>query len=252
VEQTRDAISFRFASRPRWVVLHVLVALAVCLFAVAGFWQLRRLNERREHNALVEERQELPVVRELTGVNLSFRRAVLSGRYDPGEEVVLTGRPDADGRSGNHLLTPLTSDDDESIVVDRGWVPADTPRGALAPPDGQVVVEGILVPSEGSAPFVTGTSGDGETRRTTRIDLERFGDQVSYKLAPYYLLLQEQRPPQPNDVPFFGKLKPATEGSHLSYAVQWFLFIPTLLVVYGALLRRESRKRTARETTASG
>ena len=241
---------YRFASRPRWVVLHVLVVLAVCLFAVAGFWQLRRLDQRREHNALVEARQRMPAVRELTGTDLAFRRAVLSGRYDRGEEVVLTGRPDADGRSGNHLLTPLTSDDDESIVVDRGWVPVDTPDGALAPPNGQVVVEGILVPSEGSAPFVTGASG--ETRRTTRIDLERFGDQVPYKLAPYYLLLQEQRPPQPDDVPFFGELAPATEGSHLSYAVQWFLFIPTLLVVYAALLRRESRKRMPMETAAPG
>jgi cytochrome oxidase assembly protein ShyY1 len=234
--------SYAFMRRPRWIVMHVVVLIAVSLFAVAGFWQLWRLDQRRENNALLERRLAMPPVRALRGgEDLEFRRASLSGRYDTGEQVVLTGRP-SKGRSGDHLLTPLTSDDDESIVVDRGWVPAQTPTRASAPPGGQITVEGVLLPSEGEGPF---HGGGGETDRISRIDVERLQAQMPYDLAPVYLLLDGQNPPQDDDLPVPADLVPRGEGSHLSYAVQWFLFIPTALAVYAAILRREGRKHAA-------
>ena len=226
--------------------MHVVVLIAVSLFAVAGFWQLRRLDERRDANALLSKRLAMPPVRALRdGGDLTFRRASLSGRYDTSEEVVLTGRQ-SQGSPGDHLLTPLTSDDDESIVVDRGWVPARTPKRAAAPPEGQVTVEGVLLPSEGEGPF---SAGGGEADRISRIDVERLGAQMPYDLAGVYLLLDGQDPPQDDGIPVPADLAPRGEGSHLSYAVQWFGFIPTALVVYAAILRRESRKRATAPLT---
>jgi surfeit locus 1 family protein len=232
--------SYAFARRGRWIVMHVVVLIAVSLFAVAGFWQLRRLDQRRQDNTLLQSRLAMPPVRSLRdGGDLEFRRASLSGRYDTGEQVVLTGRQ-SQGSPGDHLLTPLTSDDDESVIVDRGWVPARTPKRAASPPGGQVTVEGVLLPSEGGGPF---SAGGGEADRISRIDVERLQAQVPYDLAPVYLLLDGQDPPQVEDLPVPAELAPRGEGSHLSYAVQWFGFIPTALVVYAAILRRESRKR---------
>jgi surfeit locus 1 family protein len=238
--------SYAFMRRPRWIVMHVVVLIAVSLFAVAGFWQLWRLDQRRDNNALLERRLAMPPVRALRGgEDLEFRRASLSGRYDTGEQVVLAGRQ-SQGSPGDHLLTPLTSDDDQSIVVDRGWVPAQTPARAAAPPGGQITVEGVLLPSEGEGPF---QAGGGETDRISRIDVERLEEQMPYDLAPVYLLLDGQDPPQDDGIPVPADLAPRGEGSHLSYAVQWFGFIPTALVVYAAILRRESRKRATASVT---
>lgn len=224
------------------MLMHFVILVMVSLFVVAGFWQLWRLEERRENNALVTSRHQMPPLTSLDRQQegLEHRRARLSGRYDSREEVVLTGRASR-GRSGNHILTPLRLPGDIAVIVDRGWVPVDTPPGAAAPPRGSVEVEGILLPSEGKGPF---GGGSGETDRIARIDVERLQTQVPYELSAVYLLLSDQEPPPSEDIPVPGDLAKLHEGSHLTYAVQWFSFIPIALTVYAVLLRREARKRS--------
>jgi surfeit locus 1 family protein len=238
-------IAMRSLAKPkRWIVLGVLVALAVPTFAVAGLWQLSRLDERREHNALVEARRELPVATldEALGQpgEMEHRRVRMSGRYDPDHEFTLLGRG-LDGRPGDHLLTPLLVGE-EAVLVNRGWVPTGEPEGAGVPAS-DVAVTGYLLPTEGPALF---GSSDGTAGATvSRVDVARIGAALPYPLATQavYLLLESQDPTQALPEP--APLDELGEGSHLIYAVQWFLFIPTLLVVYGALLRSQRKKATA-------
>jgi cytochrome oxidase assembly protein ShyY1 len=120
-----------------------------------------------------------------------------------------------------------------TIIVDRGWVPAG--ERDVDTPD-EVSVQGILLPSEGRAPFTNARSG---AAQTTRIDLDRLGADITSA----YLLLEKQVPSQPDGLPFPADRAPLGEGSHRSYAVQWFLFIPTAIVVYVLVRRRAIRNR---------
>ena len=52
----------RFLLRPRWLLSHLLVVLLVVTMVSLGFWQLRRLDEKRDRNALIESRMEQPIV----------------------------------------------------------------------------------------------------------------------------------------------------------------------------------------------
>jgi surfeit locus 1 family protein len=219
--------------------MHLLVLIIVCLFAVAGFWQLHRLRERRADNALVTQRR-MATATSLDEARVHYR-ARLTGHYDVANEVVLRGRG-IEGRPGDHLLTPLRVDGGRAVLVDRGWVLQ--PTDDATAPDGEVEVTGYLLPSEGAAPL--GGSGSGRIEEIARIDVERLDAQIPYDLeADYYLLLQEQDPPQPELPRPVPPLK-LSEGSHLSYAGQWFLFIPIALGGYAAILRREAKKRATR------
>ncbi len=229
--------------------MHAVVLVAVSLFVVAGLWQLHRLEERRATNALVGQRRAMPAITDLDDVQV-HRRARLEGRYDVDEEIVLRGRGGT-GRSGNHVLTPLQTNDG-AIVVDRGWVPVeldDPPVTPARPPDDDLRVEGLLLPTEGNAPFTGG--GSNEMESMSRIDLARIAGQLPYEIAPVYLLLEQQDPAQ-SQLP--DPVEPAelSEGSHLAYAVQWFSFIPIALVVYGAIMRREARKRAGQYPGTAG
>ena len=232
--------------RPRWVVLHVLVAIAVPLFAVAGVWQLHRLDERRTKNALIRDRESQPV-RSLDDVladdDAEHRRVRVTGTYDTSEEVVLIGRPGPNGIDGSRVLTPLLVDDDDAVLVDRGWVPPgmeDPPLREAAPPDDDVTVTGILLPSEGRAALAPATKHE---EIVDRIDVARIasGSEHGFISSGLYLLLQTQDP-APGDVPKPVEPRRPSEGPHLGYAVQWFLFIPTLLAVYVVLLRQQARR----------
>jgi cytochrome oxidase assembly protein ShyY1 len=70
----------------------------------------------------------------------------------------------------------------------------------------------------------------------------RLAKQLPYSLDDGYLLLASQTPKQPGTLPAIVPPPDLGNGPHLAYAIQWFLFIPTALGVYAALLRREARK----------
>lgn len=228
---------------PRWLLAHVVAIGAAVLCVLLGLWQLDRLEGRRATNARIIERQAEPVVQlpDLLQAGapdpdaMTFRRVRVRGVYDPDAEVVLVGRT-LEEQPGNYLLTPLVTEEGWGVIVERGWIPYDVPPvEATAPPEGEVEVEGVVLSSEGPGELLEGGS------RIQRVDLATLGAEAPYPLQPVYVRLAKQRPPGgglPVPVP-----PPETdEGPHLAYAVQWFLFGATALVVYGALMRKEGRR----------
>lgn len=209
-----------------------LIALAIVVAAGCvwlGLWQLDRLRERRAGNDRIRSGLEgQPVTLEAApSVGLDYRRASATGTYDGANSVLLYGRP-LGGRPGDHVLTPLRLEDGSAILVDRGWVPT----GQDAPvPTGSLSVRGVLLPSEsmeGVAP------ADG---RVKTVDLEGIATALPYRLAPLYLLAQQEEPSRPG-LPVPAPLPELSEGPHLSYAIQWFSFAAVALVGCAVLLRR--------------
>ncbi|MEX0756115.1 MAG: SURF1 family protein [Actinomycetota bacterium] len=235
--------------RPRWIVATLLVIVVAGVCARLGVWQLDRLEQRRALNARVETGLRAPpapleeVLASSGAAGASFHRATVTGSYDRSGELILFGRT-LDGRPGNHVLTPLRPDTGGmSVLVDRGWVPIEIDRPEdeqVAPPQGEVSLTGILVPSEeeGTGPDANGTVG--------AIDVDAISASGAPLVPGIYLRLQEQLPPQPDVLPEPVPLPPPTEGPHLSYAVQWFIFAMIAVIGYAFLLRKTAREERTR------
>lgn len=234
---------YRFLATPRWIAATVFVVAVVAGCTWAGFWQLRRLDERVAHNALVAERLDADPapVEELLAAgdadDLAYRRAWARGRFLPEEEVLVRSRVHA-GSAGFHVLTPFRLDDGTLLVVNRGWVPLsmDTPPVSVRPPSGPVRIDGILR-DEG------GTSRDSSSGRVTvlsDIDLELLDAQLPGPVAPVWMQLSGS----PSDLPVpLPEPETTDEGPHLSYAIQWFSFATVGVVGYIALVRRSARTK---------
>lgn len=235
---------YRFLLTPKWLIGHVLVGVVVVAFVFLGFWQLDRHDQRAARNALVAERMGAPAadLADLAGVaadDLAYRRVAVAGRYLADEEVLLTPRSHT-GQPGHHVLTPLDTGDGGAVLVDRGWVPfelVDPPVAAASPPAGTVRVSGLVLPDEPATRFVPGIAAEGELSTVSRADLSRLQRQVSLPLRPYYVQLRSQEPAGA-DLPLAAAPPELSAGSHLSYAVQWFLFATVALMGYPALARR--------------
>lgn len=230
-------------------VLAVLVA-AVCIRL--GFWQLDRLEQRRERNAAQREALALPPL-ELTGDSLAavaadparflYRRVRASGRYQPEEEVVLRGRS-MGGRPGVHLLTPLRLESGASLLVLRGWAPS--PDGAtveLAPLRERAPrpVEGIVLlpPAEVENPRAREVDN---ALSLQRLDLATVQRRATSAVLPLYL----QQLPTPADPELPARLplpEMDDDGPHLGYAVQWFSFAAIALGGFLLLAWRRRRGR---------
>lgn len=223
----------------RAVAGFVAVAVAAATCVLLGLWQLRRLDDRRAYNRLVSERAAhpaAPIGSVLARPDAAYRRVTATGRYDGARDFLLFGRP-LRGEPGHHVLTPLLLRDGGEVLVDRGWVPFEMSRppvAAAAPPPGGVTVTGVLIPSEkGGAP---------RSRVVRAADTGAIGAALSLDLPSLYVRLEEQRPAQ-RDLPRPAPGPELSEGPHLSYAVQWFLFAAVAVGGWAAMMRRSGGRR---------
>lgn len=224
----------------------VLALAALCVRL--GFWQLDRLEQRRERNAAIRAHGALPPLAldsaaALAGAHpesLAWRRAEASGRYHHAGDMVLRGRSRG-GRPGVHLVSPLVLADGRVVMVHRGWVPS--PDGTRAEPrllraEGPVRVSGVLLPIP-SRPDrglpVPGSMGGDTTWR--RVDLAVARTRSPGPVLP--LVLQQLPSPADADAPPLPEPLPAlSNGNHLSYAVQWFSFAAIAVAGFLILLLR--------------
>ena len=252
-----------FWLRPKWVVGHVLVVALVALFVSLGFWQLRRLDERRERNAEISARSEMPAApvedvvplgAQLGDVeDLRYRLVTVSGTYDAEGEVLIRPRS-LDGVSGWHVVTPLVLEDGRAVLVTRGFAPLTTDpevaQAAAAPPEGDVTVTGLVFPSQARQSIGPTDPEDGTLLELARVDIGRIRQQYGGDLLPVYVQLGSQDPPlEEPGLPRLLPIPATDEGTHFSYAVQWFLFAGVGLVGWPILLRRTGREESQADRT---
>ena len=237
----------RFLLSPRWLLSHVFVVLLIVTMVNLGFWQLRRLDEKRDRNELIEARMDQPVVPvgdlmapgdDGAVTAARFRQVTADGTYDDDATVVVRNRS-LDGAAGAWLVTPLTLDDGTQVGVLRGFVSLDADGDPVrAPaPAGEVTVEGLVV-------------DPGSFDGTAPSDLAPLLAQDG--ILPGLVLARSSDPPEPagasadDATPDSILAVPPpelSEGPHLGYAVQWFIFSAIALVGYPLVLRRVIARR---------
>ena len=253
---------YRFALRPRWILSHLLVVAIVGACIWAGFWQLRRLDEKRTVIDRFEDRSVMDVVplTDLLDVAsddadvdaVALRPVVVTGTYLPDEEVTVRNRS-LDGAPGHWVLTPLLMPDGTAVVVNRGWVPLavleDLDRAA--PPAGEVTVTGALTASQERGRLGAADAAEGDLVDLARADVGRIAAEMDVPVLPAYVTLAAQDPPV-GDIPTPVEVVEPDEGPHMGYAVQWFIFAAIAAGGYPLILRRVARDRAVEEAHPDG
>jgi cytochrome oxidase assembly protein ShyY1 len=237
---------YRFLLRPKWLgFLAACVALAI-IFVELGFWQLRRLDQRRAMNArVVAGRIADPVPpSSLFGpgrppvLASEYRSVRVTGTYDSAHEYLVRGQTTDDG-VGVNVLTPLVTASGDRVLIARGWARysdqgATVAPSVPAPPTGPVTVVGrVRLPDFGGA-----MARVGRFQTVTQVDPSLIGRDLGQPVFGGYVELVKQTPSVTGGLVLIPEPE-LTEGPHLAYAVQWFLFAGMLFVGYGMYARRE-------------
>lgn len=225
---------------------HLFAVVAVVTCVLLGLWQLDRLDQRQANNQRIAERTslpEVPVADALAGGatpdELDYVAVRDRGAYLGEEQVVVRNRSQG-GAAGSWIVTPLVTDSGPTILVNRGFIPDVTASPEdVEVPAGPVEVTGWLRRSQERG-LGAAHPDEGRLAALARIDVPRLDAQIPGDLAPMWLQLGSQQPPAPGGWPDPVPLDGLDEGSHLGYAVQWFIFAALTVVVYGLLLRRRA------------
>lgn len=203
-----------------------------------GFWQLRRLDERRASNDQVRARTTEPAVPiesvaapDTSGDALGalrYRNVTAQGTYDESASAVVLNRTQ-DGGPGGWVVTPLRVGGDTVLVL-RGFarLGADGKVPMPAAPSGPVAVDGYALAISG---FDNLAEHDLDALRA-----------AAPETLPVVLQAKASTPADDQSLTVIP-LPTLDDGPHLSYAVQWFLFSTIAVVGYPFALGRAAGQR---------
>lgn len=226
--------------RVRLFLLFAAVAAALCIRL--GFWQLQRLDERKARNALVSSRingepLDVSMIPRDTS-EARFRRVRVAGTIDYEHELVHAARTRR-GSPGVNIFTPVRiPGNDTAILVNRGWVYS---------PDGSRVDltkwhdrDSVFVGYAVELPMTGGSSFTDRPNVIARLGHDAVAKALPYPVSQTYVVALAVGDTTTAADRIARLPAPALDnGSHLSYAIQWFGFASVALVGAAIVLRQQ-------------
>ena len=239
----------------KWIIATIFVLFGTVLCVGLGIWQLDRLAQRQAFNQhyleiTMSSPLNVKVFPKVDMTTMEYRLISVTGIFDQTNNIVVRNQFH-DGQPGYFLLTPLVLTDGTAIIIERGWIPA---VGNSNPSDwhqydekGLITINGIIrlgqaQPGVGGIPDPLLTTGQNRLDFWNQINLERIAQQVPYKLAQVYV--QPNPEPVPASPPYpYQPVIEISDGPHLGYAIQWFIFASILVIGYPFFLQRQLTHR---------
>jgi len=239
------------SARRRFWFLTLLAAGVIALFCRLALWQYHRAHEREIRIAAARAAVSSPATRlgAAPAESPLFAHVYADGRYDGRHQILLQERPQPHGQAvGVEILTPLRLASGATLLVNRGWVPADAEgrtRADLTPPAGRVRVSGYLagLTRPGLRLPPSATHSKTWPRRLLYPGWKTLGKLYGRPLIRRILLLG------PNAAGGYARdwrLKPEHgPAENYGYMAQWLGLAATVLVVWVLLTLRARRRRSA-------
>lgn len=229
----------------------VAITFAVACVALAS-WQIDRRTEAVSKIERVAENYDLKPIEfeEITLqeseaiIAFDWRSVELTGKYLVEESLLVRNRAIA-GQPGFVQLVPFALETGETVVIERGWIAADSdlnPSSAFLPStsDKSIIARvrlGEDIPNR-----------DSPSGQLTSINLPEIQELLESEIVTsFYLRLVTESPaessyPQPLSRPVLD------EGNHLSYAVQWIIFaVMGFFALFWAIRQEQEFRRIERD-----
>ncbi|MGB3674621.1 MAG: SURF1 family protein [Candidatus Nanopelagicales bacterium] len=244
---------------PRWIALLIAVPIGIVICLILSDWQWNRYEGRKSSNEVQSANMALPIEdaaqamppgTEVTDAN-QWRMITATGTYVPAGQVLVRKKP-LNNTNGFWVATPLVTASGDVVVVNRGWVRADSDAKSTPvvppPPTGTVTVEGRI---EASAANQGPRPADLPAGQVSSLDVATIGAVAGASILPGYLELTKSTPPQAPGLTTIPAPE-ISEGPHLSYSMQWIAFAIMFGIGVVLLARRELQVRRREAELAEG
>jgi cytochrome oxidase assembly protein ShyY1 len=108
-----------------------------------------------------------------------------------------------------------------------------------AAPTGRIEIVGYLRASQSRSALGPIDSTDANNTEFQRFDVPLISAHVGRTLEPMFLQLIQESPAPSSQWPAKVPLPPLDEGTHLSYAMQWFFFCLVAFTAWVVVIRRK-------------
>lgn len=251
------AVGWSFLRSRRWLGYYALLLIFAIACVWLGNWQFERRAEARAEIARIDANYDAPAVPLAEALPdpaafdedaLKWQTVEARGVYE-GEPFLARNRPGAGG-VGSNLVQALRLDDGRVFFVDRGWVQIagteEVTEPLPEPPSGEVTVHARLRASE---PAIAGRTSSGRSVPSINLSELAEGFDGATFTGAYGQLVSES---PAGEHGLLAQRPERDEGPHLSYALQWYVFILIALVGVGYAARLEHRSLNAAAAAERG
>lgn len=226
------------------------ISIAILGLVLLGNWQLRRLDWKLSLIERVENRAfatpvAAPTAAAWSGITREteeYRRVVIYGRFLHERETLVLALTERG--NGYWVLTPLLTPAGETVLINRGYVPAAAANPAQREAgqiDGEISVTGLLRISEpGGIPL---RDNDPAAERWYSRDVGAIARARELNnVAPYFIDADDTA--NPGGLPIGGLTRLYYRNAHLVYALTWYGLALLLAAMTLRVIWLERRGRT--------
>jgi surfeit locus 1 family protein len=230
--------------RGRAVAIGAVLVSAAVLFSALGVWQVQRLSWKLNLIAEVDRRVHAPPApapgpaswAALTQEHDAYRRVRDRGVFLNDRESLVQAVTEKG--PGFWVMTPLKTDGGFTVLVNRGFIPAEAAPSAFSRVNGETTVTGLLRITEPKGGFLRRNDPSAHRWYSRDVAAIAAADGL-HDAAPYFI--DADAAPNPGGWPLGGLTVVHFRNSHLSYALTWFALAAMAIgwIIYG--LRGERR-----------
>lgn len=242
-------------SRPRPLLAITALAVVALLvfsgFFALGVWQLERRVWKLDLIERVEARAHAAPAAapgpaewaEISAERDEYRRVKIEGVLRPDRTAFVQAVTERG--AGFWALTPLEVDAGFTLLVNRGFVPAERRNAALVAPQAPVSVTGLIRMSEPKGGFLRDNDPAADLWRSRDVAAIAASRGVA-DAAPYFI--DADATPNPGGLPVGGLTVVSFRNQHLTYALTWFGLAAMTLGGFALVARHEitARRRLPR------
>ncbi len=232
--------------KPRIWPIVLWAGLGIAVLLALGIWQLFRLAEKQEQLAEIAERANAQplsltevMARRDKGGDIEFDAVKVRGVFDHASERHKLAS--FEGSPGWQIITPFRSDEGIMALVDRGVVPAGLKDPARRNENPAAVELHAVVRAHGHQRGFFDPDNDADGNLWYWWDVPAMLSSVAIapdlQVAPF--ILQELPGSDPSRFPRPAGPAAQLRNNHLQYAITWFAFAATLLVIAGLFIRKQ-------------
>lgn len=218
----------------------VVMLVGTCVLLGLGGWQIQRTHEK---NSLLDE-----ITREFAAPPLNFalnlqtkppktaeewrklhyKPVILQGNWMTPVYMLRLGPRVHEEKQGYHLIMPLRLDNNQVVLVNRGFMPEK--MASLPPVPGPVLIHGVAYqPDPVKPPYLPENIPSRDVWTWT--DLPAMAHEVGVReVAP--VIIYEDRVSDRDSYPIGGQLPLPSHNRHWHYAVTWYALALTLMVIW--------------------